>query len=483
MSQIEQLWRFLIAPWQTADWPAVRGFWLEQVFDDRFQVVYFLPLVPLLLLVPRKHFRMGLIAAGLVFVAYLYGAFYAVGWLLLAIGFYHLAERFAVECKRTDVLPIGPPIAAILLIGVWYLVASHLDSIVQLPTDVEVWLRARLPWLYPLGYRGLAWERWGIVPGQSPDHLPRLFDVFRFAHIVGTAYLAVRLTHYFAEIRRGGIPDAARSLPRFLAYVCYGPALMQGPIERFPEFQQQVDACFSQRSLRWTVLGVLRIGWGVFKGLVATFYFYPVILRYMATQTYYAQPELIESYALLYFGVFINIFWLYLEFSGYCDISAGIAWILGYRQIENFQWCWFATSLRDFWRRWHISLSSILRDYVYIPIGGNKRPLVALVSTFAICGIWHEVMVQMVLWGMVMGVMLWVNQQWVGWVRELDAQPSGGLASVRRAWLRLWPLPQLCAWLLTMHAFVFSLLIFFGGAKSWRVLYEIIRRPIAALAN
>jgi alginate O-acetyltransferase complex protein AlgI len=76
---------------------------------------------------------------------------------------------------------------------------------------------------------------------------------------------------------------------------------------------------------------------------------------------------------VLYVGVAVHLYWLYLLFSGYCDVSAGFARLLGYRQAENFDKPWLSTSLRDFWRRWHLTLSFILRDYVYIALGGNRR--------------------------------------------------------------------------------------------------------------
>ncbi|MGE3182365.1 MAG: MBOAT family O-acyltransferase, partial [Phycisphaerae bacterium] len=265
--------------------------------------------------------------------------------------------------------------------------------------------------------------------------------------------------------------------------------MIQGPIERFQVFQNEMDYCFDRRRPRDLVLGILRICWGITKALIATLYFLPVIRSVIAApwgadhgMRYYEHPESIESYWLLYFGVFINIYWLYLEFSGYCDVSAGIARIFGYRQIENFNWVWFATSLRDFWRRWHISLSAILRDYVYIPLGGNRgRVWLNLMLTFGICGIWHKIIPQMFLWGILMGFMLWVNQKWVAWTKSLAEREDGFWTHVRHVTLRIRPIPQFFAWLLTMHAFVFSLLIFFGGVKSWRVLKEIVRRPLEAL--
>lgn len=484
---LEALGRFLWRPVSETPWSDWRGFWLQQVFDDRFVVVYCLALVPVLLVAPRRWFRHVLVLTGLAFLAYVFGVFYAVCWLLTCVAFYGLAERFAVECRRTDVLPIGPPLAAGFAIFGWYLFVQALQHL-DLPPAWDAWLFEHARFIYPLGARALASEpdwlgaRSFAVTGTAPDLFRCLLTN---PHNIGVAYFTVRMGHYFAEIKRDGIPRERRTLLNFLAYLCYAPNLIQGPIERFIPFQSEMDGCHERRSWLSVPPALLRMGWGVGKALVGWWYFRPLAWEGLGignSNLIWLAPEKIESYALLYFSVFIQIYWLYLEFSGYCDVSAGIAKLLGYRQVENFNWCWLATSLRDFWRRWHISLSLILRDYVYIALGGNRRhQAFNLCFTFFVCGIWHVPNGRMALWGLLMGAMLVINQWWVHWMERLDAAPRGLAAGIRRAWLRLRPLPQVCAWLLTMHAFVFSLLVFFGGRGGWRVAVEIVRRPIAWL--
>ena len=223
---------------------------------------------------------------------------------------------------------------------------------------------------------------------------------------------------------------------------------------------------------------------GLFKSLIATWYFFPVIKNDLVGAGYYERPEQVGSYALLYFGIYIHIFWLYLEFSGYCDISAGMARLLGYRQVENFNWPWLATSMRDLWRRWHISLSFLMRDYVYIPLGGNRRhATLNLIIVFTLIGIWHALTFQVLAWGVLMGVMVAINQHWAQWMKRLDETPNGMLPALRRAIARTRPLPQILSWAITMHFFVHSLLVFFGGSAGWRVTWELIRRPLHALAG
>jgi len=481
-------WQYLIEPIVQTPWANWKGFWLERIFDDRFVVIYYLPLLPILLLLRRRQLRVGLVLTGLVFLAYVCGVLYAALWLITCVLFHRLGERFAIECKRSDVLPIGPPLAAATIVGGWYVVTMLLHNL-MLPTELNAWLFHNLPWLYPLGARGVSWEpcfRLLHATRGSGGPFQLVAAMFWNVHNIGTAYLAVRMLHYLSEIKRDTLPRSRRTLLNFLAYVCYGPSLIQGPIERFEPFQEQIDTCHERRHWQNLPPGLYRIGLGVLKSLISTWYFIPLLENQLGIgvdNRYYDHPEQIESFWMLYFGVFLQIFWLYLEFSGYCDIAIGTSRLFGYRQVENFRMPWLATSLRDFWRRWHISLSAILRDYVYIALGGNRRHVTLnLCLTFFLCGIWHFLTPQVGIWGIVMGLMIAVNQGWVRWMKRIDENPTSRLATIRRACGRLRPLPQICAWLITQHVFVFSLLIFFGGHGVITVPREIIRRIVAWLS-
>jgi D-alanyl-lipoteichoic acid acyltransferase DltB (MBOAT superfamily) len=482
------LWDGLIAPLRETPWafwrqPGLRDFWLGKVFDDRLRVVYTLPLMLVLVLLALRGraLKIGLIVAGLIFLGYNFGLLYPVFWLLLCVVFYWLTERFAVECKRADVLPIGPPLAALGCVLAVNLLVALLGS-VQLPPALLEWLRAHAGWLWPLGLRPWGWE-----PRIAWRTTPQLLGtVFALPHYIGTAYFTVRMLHYFSELKRDTIPRERRSLLNFMTYLCYGPTIMQGPIERYPRFLEEIDSCHTRRSWANVPPAAWRIGLGIFKSLVSTWYFTPFLWYYRlagegAGPAYWERPEDIDSYLVVYGGVFAVIFALYLDFSGYCDVAAGVSRLLGYRPVENFNWPWLSTSMRDFWRRWHISLSFILRDYVYIPLGGSRgtrwRVFANTVITFALCGIWHEPIFKMLLWGAVMGAMVYVNHEWHNYAKRLDATPTGWRPALRRGWLRLWPLPQVCAWACTINLFVLSLLFFFGGERGFRVLWELLRRP------
>lgn len=475
-------WRFLTRPLLETPWTDWHGFWLDQVVADRYLVCYFLPLLPVLYFAPQRLLRPAIVLTGLAFLGWVFGAAYALFWLLVCCGLYALSERFATDLETRRVPSWLSVVGACLIVGGGYFLLFRLPW-VQFPGGWSLWLWENARWVYPLGLRAYAHEPpWLTYFPKDERGIPNLpTSIFSRIHVIGAAYLAVRMLHYFSELYRGTIPRSRRGLLRFLAYTCYAPNLMQGPIERYDRFHEQMDGCRSRRGLHNLPFIAWRSGLGVFKCLVALLYFMPVVEAQLNSADYYKQPELIESTLFLFFGVYIHIFWLYLLFSGYCDLSAAMGRLLGYQQVENFAMPWLATSLRDFWRRWHISLSFLLRDYVYIAMGGNRRHVTLnLCVTFALIGIWHAPAFQFLLWGVVMGTMLRINQWWVDYAKRLDRRSEGAMPRLRRAWLRLWPLPQIGAWALTMFCFVQSLLVFFGGSAGWRVPAELLRRLTGA---
>lgn len=480
----EAILNFFAAPLANAAWGDWIGFWLHDIFDDRYLVIYCLPLLLPLAFLRGDRLRAGAVIAGLVFIAYVFGLAFLAVWLAMVLFFYWFTEFFAREIKRTDVWHWGPPIGAMVLVGGWFLVSYGLQ-LIKLAGHQNDWLWTQTPWLYPLGTRPFTWEPYWGVPGIPTEVKPTQFflAVFWNPHNIGTAYFTIRMLHYLSEIKRGAIPAENRSLLRFASFTCYGPTLMQGPIERYNDFHDALDHAHLRRTWSNVQYGLLRIAWGVAKSLISRLYFFPVLYYQTGLggdNRYYLDPASIDSTFLLWFGVYLQIFALYLEFSGYCDVAIGMSRLIGYRVVENFNWPWLATSLRDFWRRWHISLSLILRDYVYIPLGGNRtRATFNLVVTFVLCGLWHVPFWNMGAWGLLMGLMLAVNQRWVAWMKAIDARPGSPLHRIRHAWLRLRPLPQLTAWFITINTFVLSLLLFFGGLGGIRVAAELFRRLLA----
>jgi D-alanyl-lipoteichoic acid acyltransferase DltB (MBOAT superfamily) len=466
----------LVEPLRDMPWTDWHGLWLGTITSGRNAALYFLPLLLILLALPRRALRTGILLTSLVFVAYVFGLLYLVLWLLTCVVFYALGQRFAAA----EAGDRRWPAAAVIGLIAGYFVLVHGLGAIRLPEAWETWMTRDAAWLLPLGARRWAWE-----PGWLAG-LPLLKGLLARTHDIGVAYLAMRLVSYFSELKRGTIRPEQRSLSRFLCWVCYAPTMIQGPIERYREFHAQLDTCYDRRSWAAVGVGLWRIVLGLFKCLVFVSVLDPAMSEWgiplWRRTVLYETPEKIQSYALLFFAVHIQVLAVYLTFSGYCDIAIGMSRLLGIEVIENFKRPWMARSLTDMWRRWHISLSFILRDYIFFPLTRRRwNPTANLLLTFFVCGIWHNFSAQYAAWGLLMGLLVAVNQRWSRWMRNLDRHPQRFCSRVRRAWLRLQPLPKICAWLLTINVFVMTGWVCLGGNGAARVAWELLRRPLSWL--
>jgi len=193
----------------------------------------------------------------------------------------------------------------------------------------------------------------------------------------------------------------------FLAFVSFFPQLVAGPIERashlLPQFLQP-------RTLRLTDLeeGLWRMLWGYFKKVV--------VADQLAPFAELAFDHDLQSGPLVLLGTVAFAGQIYGDFSGYSDIARGVAQALGFDLMRNFDRPYASTTIQDFWRRWHISLSTWLRDYLYIPLGGNRgsenRTRLNLLLTFLVAGLWHGAAWNFVLWGAWHGIALIVHRVW-----------------------------------------------------------------------
>ena len=471
-------WATLLSDlWARIPWTDWRGFWLGTMAAGRNAVWYFLPLLLVLLMTPPRRVRHGIIITGIVFIAYVFGVLYAFLWLLTCVVFHRLGEWFARLVERKDVPKWLVPASGIGLVAGYFLLVEGLGQL-ELPPAWNAWVLEHAPWTLRLGARGVAWE-------PALAKLPAQFfeELLGRSHDIGTAYLTMRMMSYFFELKRGTISPERRSLFNFVAYLCYIPTLIQGPIERYNEFNEQIDTCCERRSAGAVAAGLGRMLLGTVKCFASFTLLDPLLVKLglglFRHNILYEHPEQMASYGLLFFGVHLQVLLIYLVFSGYCDIAIGMSRLLGYRVIENFRSPWMAVSLADMWRRWHISLSFMLRDYIYFPLVRRRwNTTLALLITFFVCGIWHNFSGQYAAWGLTMGLMVAVNQKWSRWMRDLDRHPQRRCSAIRRAVLRLQPLPRICSWLFTINVFVMSGWICIGGSRAWRVAWELIRRPL-----
>jgi D-alanyl-lipoteichoic acid acyltransferase DltB (MBOAT superfamily) len=299
----EGLWSFLRDQLAQVRWndPAVY-LGTGQMLFGRGTVAYFLPLLIVLLLLPRRHLRAGIILTGLVFVGYVFGGAYLFLWILTCLAFYWISEWFAIEVKRTDVWRGGPILLAIGVIAGHFLLANYLKNL-HLPQAGSFWLTTNARWLYPLGARG-----WAFEPAWFSDSRQLFSILFERTHDVGAAYITMRMVHYFSEIKRGGIKPERRSLFNFCAYLCYAPTLIQGPIERYNEFNDQIDTCYQRRSPRDMLAGVGRICLGAAKTFATFAWLGPVLWNLKVFHPdFYAHPEQVRSYGWLFFGVHLQV--------------------------------------------------------------------------------------------------------------------------------------------------------------------------------
>jgi len=215
---------------------------------------------------------------------------------------------------------------------------------------------------------------------------------------VGISFYTFQTVSYTLEVYWGRqAPE--RHLGRFALYVAFFPQLVAGPIERPQSLLPQL-ARFADFDYDRVTAGLRRMLWGFVKKMVVA------DNLAIAVDAVYGAPGGHEGPALALATMFFA-FQIYCDFSGYCDIALGLAQVFGVRLMENFRQPYFAASLREFWGRWHISLSSWFRDYLYIPLGGNRgsarRCAFALATVFLISGLWHGAAWTFVVWGALHG--------------------------------------------------------------------------------
>ncbi len=220
---------------------------------------------------------------------------------------------------------------------------------------------------------------------------------------VGISFFTFQSMSYTIDFYLGKVPRE-RNILRFATFVCFFPQLMAGPIERakhmLPQFQKAPP--FQLRNL---TDGASLFLIGLFKKLALANYLSLYVERVYDNPGNFAAPALILA-------TFAFAWQIFFDFSGYTDMARGVAKLMGFNLILNFNNPYLATGLGDFWSRWHISLSTWFRDYVYIPLGGSRQGTLAtyrnLFITFLVSGIWHGANWTFAIWGMLhaFGVML-----------------------------------------------------------------------------
>lgn len=273
---------------------------------------------------------------------------------------------------------------------------------------------------------------------------------------IGLSFHTFQSLSYTIEVYRGH-QKAERHFGYLALYVMYYPQLVAGPIERPQNVLHQLHT--EQRfEYRRVTDGLKWMAWGMFKKIVVADRMVLFVNPVYNDPTQHSGPALV--FATLAFAIQI-----YCDFSGYSDIALGSAQVMGVRLMKNFDHPYFARSISEFWRRWHISLSTWFRDYVYIPLGGNRVPKLRwafnLFITFLISGLWHGANWTYILWGALHGSYL---------VLSILTEPFWKYLS---ALTRLDRLPRLKIVFSTLTTFVLVTFawIFFRAASLSNALY------------
>jgi D-alanyl-lipoteichoic acid acyltransferase DltB (MBOAT superfamily) len=215
---------------------------------------------------------------------------------------------------------------------------------------------------------------------------------------VGISFFTFRTLSYVVDVYKGKI-SAEKKILNVSLYIAFFPQLLAGPIERAPNLLPQFykNQIFDYEGC---ISGLRLVLWGVFKKIIIA------DRCAILVNQIYNNPHSYSGYPLI-LATYFFAFQIYCDFSGYTDMARGIARMLGFESMENFKRPYFAKSIQEFWRRWHISLSTWFRDYVYIPLGGSRvslpRYYFNLLIVFTVSGLWHGAGWTFIFWGFLHG--------------------------------------------------------------------------------
>lgn len=248
------------------------------------------------------------------------------------------------------------------------------------------------------------------------DNLNAVFAAdFTFVDVVmpiGISFYTFQAMSYLIDVYRGEVP-AQRDIYKLALFIVLFPQLVAGPIVKYHDVCEQIDS----RDVRFdkVVYGLKRFVMGLAKKvLIAN------TLAVVADKVFAQVPDSL-SWGISWVGAAAYCLQLYFDFSGYSDMAIGLGMIFGFRFLENFNYPYISKSITEFWRRWHISLATWFKQYLYIPLGGNRispmRTYMNLFAIFLVTGIWHGAAWTYILWGVWNGVFI-VWERFAGWGKD-----------------------------------------------------------------
>lgn len=233
--------------------------------------------------------------------------------------------------------------------------------------------------------------------------------VLKLAAPIGISFYTFKVISYMVEVYRGKLP-AQRNFAKYAVYVGFFPQIASGPIERPAPFFEKLESLgtevkggffrFDGFSYEKASNALKLMGVGFFKKMIVADLLSGYVTKVFSNVTAY------DGFALMTAAVLFSI-QIYCDFAGYSDIANGAAQLLGFNGARNFEYPYFSASVKEFWGRWHISLSTWFRDYIYIPLGGSRvgsfRYAINIMITFMVSGLWHGASLTFIVWGALHG--------------------------------------------------------------------------------
>ena len=227
---------------------------------------------------------------------------------------------------------------------------------------------------------------------------------------IGISFFTFQAMSYVIDVYRG-TTKAQKNYAKVLLYISFFPQLIAGPIVKYHDVAWEID--HRTQSLDGIALGIRRFSAGLCKKVLIS-----NTMGLVADQLFGASAGNINA-AGAWLGAISYMLQIYFDFSGYSDMAIGLGWMFGFHFKENFNYPYISGSIRDFWRRWHISLSGWFLEYLYIPLGGNRkgkfRTVVNKMIVFLCTGIWHGAAVNFLFWGVYHGCFLML-EEYVPWI-------------------------------------------------------------------
>ncbi len=267
------------------------------------------------------------------------------------------------------------------------------------------------------GFLAELWNGLGIFALPVPE----------IALPIGISFFTFQALSYVIDVYRGDV-KAEHSVFRVMLYISFFPQLIAGPIVKYHDIADELN--HRSLTMEGVLTGIRRFAVGLAKKVL--------IANYMAVivDTLFTAEAAEINVCGAWLGAVAYMLQIYFDFSGYSDMAIGLGWMFGFHFKENFNYPYIASSMKDFWRRWHISLSTWFREYLYFPLGGNRkgkiRTGVNKVIVFACTGIWHGASLTFLFWGLYHGFFLlmeeWIPALWAKLTGKSKRAGNGGTA-------------------------------------------------------